>query len=70
MYVGTHQAVQLTLLTTSCPTLFMHTTKNHTQVATPAPLPNGMGIEILDCAGGQLSMVTAGTIAAFRVSLC
>lgn len=37
------------------------------QVACPTPLPGGMSIQIIDCAGAQLSMVSAGTIAAFRV---
>lgn len=37
------------------------------QVAAPGALPGGMSIQVLDCAGAQLSMVTAGAVAAFRV---
>jgi hypothetical protein len=40
------------------------------RVAAPAPLPGGMAIQIVDCAGAQLSMVNAGTVAAFRVRFC
>jgi hypothetical protein len=40
---------------------------SHPQVAAPVALPGGMGVQIIDCAGAKLSMISSDTVAAFKV---
>ncbi|KAI8473652.1 MAG: CRAL-TRIO domain-containing protein [Monoraphidium minutum] len=37
------------------------------KVACPVPLPGGMGVQIIDCAGARLSMINSDTANAFKV---